>query len=307
MVMSFWSDFQLPYVAPSAVPVLAVGSLKGGVGKTAIVTYLSLALAKRSYKVLVVDFDFQASASFSLANLLLSQHGEGAMNALLGSSSDIFFNNNVISQAIPPFRTLTFAGANFDLANVEDSLFAEFARGKAKIDPRLLLAQKLSDTKLTGMFDIVIIDTPPRLTIAALNALCCSSHILVPSAPTHVSISGSETYVNLLTHTKKAFCPNTKAISVLPTLGLHQELRDGDKKLFETLSRNIGPTPVWSDLHIPRRQAIADNKGYNDNSIYPLFEPLADRIVALIGLKKHEADASVRRDKGSLFGWRGLS
>jgi len=36
-------------------------------------------------------------------------------------------------------------------------------------------------------FDIVIIDAPPRLTTATVNALCASTHLLVPTALTPIS------------------------------------------------------------------------------------------------------------------------
>ena len=307
MAMSFWSRFPLPYVSPSVLPVLSVGNLKGGVGKTAIVAYLAFGLVKRGYRVLAIDLDFQASLTISLAHSTIASNGEGTMNALLSNSSDIFFHNRVAIQGIPPWGNLTVVGSNLELADVEDSLFAELAKGKAKIDPRTLLAKKLADASLKGIFDIVLLDTPPRLTIAALNALCACTHMLIPTAPTTVSVKGVETYVSLLQQSKKAISPNGQILAVLPTLGPQHTLKDGYLKIFQTLERDIKPAPVWTQLHIPRRQAIADNKGYNDPDVSLLFEPLVDSIVKSIGLKLDGTNAGLRSDSRAGVDRRSLS
>jgi cellulose biosynthesis protein BcsQ len=303
MVMGFWSDFALPHVSPPSIPVLTIGNLKGGVGKTGVATYLAFALAKRQYRVLAIDLDFQSSLSTSLAHVMLSLNGEGAMNALMSNSSDIFFNNQVVSQCVPPWQTLTVVSSNLELAEVEDSLFAELAKGKAPIDPRILLARKLSDPSLKGIFDIALIDTPPRLTIAALNALASCTHVLIPSAPTAVSVKGVETYVSLLHEPQNAVCPNGRILAILPTLGLSKELSDAQKKLFHRLERDLKPVDVWLDLHIQRRAAIADNRFYGERQISELFEPLADRLINAMGLQTNGPNAGHRPDAGTRLSW----
>lgn len=301
--MGFWSDFPLPYVPPPSIPVLTVGNLKGGVGKTGIVTYLAFALAKRQCRVLAIDLDFQASLSTSLAHVTLSSNGEGAMNALLSNSSDIFFNYQVVSQCVPPWQTLKVVSSNLELAAVEDSLFAELAKGRAPVDPRILLARKLSDPSLKGLFDIVLIDTPPRLTIAALNALAACSHVLIPSTPTAVSVRGVEAYVSLLQEPQNPVCPNGRILAILPTLGLSKDLTNPQRMLFKCLERDLKPIDVWLGLHIQRRAAIADNRFYGERQISELFEPLADQLINAMGLQTNGPNAGHRTDAGTRLSW----
>lgn len=46
-------------------------------------------------------------------------------------------------------------------------------------DLRYRLARVLLDDDIGKKFDIVLIDAPPRLTTATINALCASTHVLV--------------------------------------------------------------------------------------------------------------------------------
>jgi len=50
-------------VQGGGTPIVTVGNLKGGVGKTTIATQVSAILGKQGFKVLLIDFDYQGSAS----------------------------------------------------------------------------------------------------------------------------------------------------------------------------------------------------------------------------------------------------
>lgn len=108
---------------------------------------------------------------------------------------------------------------------------------------------------------------------------------------------GVETFVSMLQSSKKAIAPNANVLAVIPTLGVSQAMNERQTKLFQELERNLQPVDVWSDLHISRRQAIADNKAYSDATISQLFEPLADRVECSMGLRRNGRDESLRVDR----------
>ena len=95
--MSVWSQYPLPFVPQPALPVLSVGNLKGGVGKTAIVSYLTLALAAKGFRVLALDLDFQGSLTTSLNYIRLRPEYTGIRDFLLSQSSDVLYDYQRIS------------------------------------------------------------------------------------------------------------------------------------------------------------------------------------------------------------------
>ncbi len=126
---SVWTQFPLAFVQQPVLPVLAVGNLKGGVGKTAIVSYLTLALAARGYRVLAIDLDFQGSLTTVLNYIRLRPEHTGITDFLLSETSDVLYDYQVISPSLPAWKNITVVGADFNLANTEDSLFAQLVMG----------------------------------------------------------------------------------------------------------------------------------------------------------------------------------
>jgi cellulose biosynthesis protein BcsQ len=284
--MTIWTEVDIPYVAPPSLPVLAVGNLKGGVGKTAVVTYLALALVKRGFRVLAIDLDFQASLSTAFNKYKFGDDFDGTRQFLLSNGTDILFNVQVVKPCLPPWNNLTALRSNFDLADTEDRLFAQMVLGDYEHDPRLLLASKLADPTLQHDFDIVILDTPPRLTVASINALCACTHLLIPTAPTAVALGGADTFIRVLEASKPSICSRLSILGILPTL-LPNVLA-----IFGP--RTVNGVEVWNDVKIFQKADIAKNADFNCSSIATLFNPLADKIQRLMGLKSDGGNHDTR-------------
>jgi cellulose biosynthesis protein BcsQ len=271
------------------------------------VLYLAYALSLMGYRVLAIDLDFQSSLSAAFHEALPSVEVDGAMNVLLSSSEEVFFDRRVVSDGYPPRQNLTVVRTTFELADVEDRLFADFILGRSGLDARFALARKLAEPRLRKNFDIVLIDTPPRLTIGSLNALCAGTHVLIPTAPTVMSISGAVTFVDILKRFKQSLALRLIVLAVLPTLTFQQGLNPREKKLLDDLGADLRDIEIWKDLNIPRKQAIAENRKLNDLNIEPLFKPLALKIESTLGLTRHGSDSPLGAHRDSRLGRFGLS
>jgi cellulose biosynthesis protein BcsQ len=298
--MSVWSQYPLPFVPQPVLPVLAVGNLKGGVGKTAVVSYLTLALAAKGFRVLAIDLDFQGSLTTTLEYIRLRPEHTGIEDFLLSENTGILYDYQVISPSLPAWKNITVVCANFDLADREDALFAQLVTGIRTRDPRTLLAHKLSEATLQQDFDIVILDTPPRLTIASINALIACTHILIPTAPTTISMNGAHSFIALLDRLRAHVCPRSRIMAVLPTMGVRHDLPPN-------IGRGFKNVDFWSELHIPRRQAIADNAKFNNYDIQEFFPPLAEKVVQVMGVVRGPTDAGAGIGAGARPGRSGLS
>ncbi|HXE86510.1 MAG TPA: AAA family ATPase [Hyphomicrobiaceae bacterium] len=167
----------------SELKVCTVINLKGGVGKTTLVANLAAYFAKKhGKKVLVIDFDYQGSltrmmvlgaqiplGSSILADTLLGGEVDGKRTAQLGRE---------LGAILPGMRLIT-CGQTFD--GFENRTLLRWLLGDTKDDVRFRLAGLLLSPEMEREFDLVLIDAPPRLSTGAMNALCASHAILVPT------------------------------------------------------------------------------------------------------------------------------
>ncbi len=167
-------------------PIISVGNLKGGVGKTTITAHLAMAMVSRGYRVLLIDLDLQGS----LSTMLLSDAKLAELrdrNALV---------QNFFSRAITDRKTklLNYAHPVFDsrigLVPATDSLgYAElnltmrWLLQSGQSDTRFLLRKALHAMSINARYDIVLIDCPPLLNISCINALAASDYVLIPVLP----------------------------------------------------------------------------------------------------------------------------
>lgn len=307
--MSIWATLAAPVTAPPAIPVLSVGNLKGGVGKTTVVANLAVALTMRGYRVLAIDLDFQASLSVALPPNIMARReaADGGVHVLLNESYDMFHNSQITAMGTAPFADLSLVRTSLELADVEDRLFAAFILGERDKDPRFALARKLADPRLKQDFDIVIIDTPPRLTMASINAFCASTHVLIPTSLTAMSRNGAVTFVQILSEFRKSLCPSIAVLGLLPTFIARGELSTPEEKVLDELEKYLRGIPLWKDVFVPLRQDIANNKVLQNRELRDLFDRMAQKVSAELGLTRDGNTEGRHAYRSAPFGRTGLS
>ncbi|MBI4144514.1 AAA family ATPase [Candidatus Woesearchaeota archaeon] len=142
---------------------IGVVSIKGGVGKTTVVSNLAAVLSNDfNKKVLVVD------ANFSSPNL-------GLHLGIVNPSKTI---NDVLNDKCSPFDPVIEHDFGFDV--IPASL------GAKKTNP-LRLKQKIH--LLKDNYDIILIDSSPNLNDEMLAAILASDNLLVVSSPDYPTLS----------------------------------------------------------------------------------------------------------------------
>ena len=154
--------------------IICVTNNKGGVGKTNICVNLPVFLAAFGKKVLLVDFDHQANATYSLG--FKPQEIEFSIyQALMGEVSPwkVVRRTKFFGYDIMPSNQ-DLAGAEVELVNTPNR------EGKlAKV------LQEVSD-----FYDYIIIDSPPSLGILTINALYASQEVIIPIQCEYLALEG---------------------------------------------------------------------------------------------------------------------
>lgn len=184
--------------------ILAVANQKGGVAKTTTVVNLAAALVETGARVLVVDLDAQACATFSLG---LDPED------LERSGADAFMSR----EPSLPVRSLIMATddridllpAAIDLAGADRALATVLGREYVVRD---VLAP------LREGYDWILLDCSPSLGIITINALTAADGVLVPLQCETLSHRGVGQLLETIADVQRLTNPSLQIVGVLPTL-----------------------------------------------------------------------------------------
>ena len=181
--------------------VLAVANQKGGVAKTTTVASLGAAMVEEGQRVLLVDLDPQGCLTFSLGQdpdkLPVSIH-----EVLLG---DVEPDAALVDTS----EGMTLMPANIDLAGAEAMLLMRAGRE---------YALKRALAKISGEFDVVIIDCPPSLGVLTLNGLTAADEVIVPLQCEMLAHRGVGQFLRTITDVQQITNADLKLLGALPTL-----------------------------------------------------------------------------------------
>ena len=164
----------LPIQNILAMTTLALYNLKGGVGKTAAAINFAYLAAADGLKTLLWDLDPQGSSSFYL-------HVKNDKS----ESEKLFSGKLDIKDAIKDsgFENLWAIPADISARNM-DVILDDAKQSKKKLKSLL--------NSLRG-FDLVILDSPPGISLVHDNVFNAADYILMPNIPTTLSIRSYET------------------------------------------------------------------------------------------------------------------
>lgn len=160
---------------PTTPQIIAIANQKGGVGKTTTAVNLSAALALVYHKkVLLIDMDSQGNATTS-AGL--------AKNELQYTIADVLVDGVDLSKAI------VHAPAGFDMIGSNKELAGLDISMSAMDNAPLLLKNAFKQANLS-IYDYVIIDCAPSLSLVTVNAMVATYGVIIPMQCEYYALEG---------------------------------------------------------------------------------------------------------------------
>lgn len=214
--------------------IIAVANQKGGVAKTTSVFNIGVELASRGSKVLMVDFDAQASLTIC-AGLEPYEHESNIVSVISDGRS-------VNECTVQLKDNLYIVTSDIGLAAQEMALVVRTMR-------ELVLQKALNNVK--DLYDYILIDCPPQLSILTINALSASDGLIIPCKTDYLSYRGLEQLQDTVDVIKNEVNGNLKVFGIIATL-YEQRVKD-DRDVLEFLHEKGNVIAVVKKLSIVKK------------------------------------------------------
>lgn len=259
--------------------IISVANQKGGVGKTTTAVNLSGCLAGRGERVLLIDLDGQGNATSHLG-IEIPESEESTSYALLADPEP-----DIEKLAVPVAANLLLVPGHIALAEVDIKLFSQINR-----DTRLARAlQPIADS-----VDFVVIDCPPSLGMATVNALSASTDVVICVQTNVFAYEAVRRLLAIIKVVKKELAPDL-AIHALATL--HRQTVNLNKSVLEKIAQNFPHQTLQTSISqtaalteaAAAGQTIIDyangSRGHQD------YEKLTTELLGIIDNRQKKGDA----------------
>ena len=261
----------------SRTVVIAFANNKGGSGKTTTASNVGCALARLGNRVLMIDGDMQMNLTLSFFDeesaLEFAQNGKNIYTAMKEEKD--------ISDFIAPtqYEGLDIVPSSSLMSSIEFDLFTKWQR-------EFILKKCLEPTRARGIYDYILIDSPPTLGGWVMNIMCTSDFVVIPVEASPWGLFGLANMFDFIGQVKN-IAPRLEVMGIAITKADERKnyfkqtvetLRETDAaRLFETFVR-VDSAIEWAQ---DNSQPVVAYKRYSRSAIE--YTKLAKEIIEYAG------------------------
>lgn len=226
---------------------VAITNHKGGVGKSAVTVCLAGALIEVGKRVLVIDLDQQGTSTEWLG----ARHpGELAQADLYGARL-----RDALADGLPLDSLVLQTRTGIDLIGCGTG-FAAFERAvSGQLAAEGLLARALAE--LPPCWDFILIDCPPSLGLATMNALVAAEQMLIPVEPKSASRTPILTLLRVARDVRELLNRNLELLGVVASrLQRRIQHRQVETWLRNSFGDRVFESVVRENTHIGESHAF---------------------------------------------------
>ncbi len=200
--------------------IIAVTNQKGGVAKTTTAINLGVGLVRKGLRVLFVDMDPQCSLSYILRG-----------NCSGFTTRELLLQQTTAVQAIQQVPEGQLIAASSDLSTLDRIL----------VQPETVFRLRDALLPVAGMYDYIIIDSPPTLSILTANILTAANGVIIPALADIFSVQGlGQLYASI--QSIKNYCNPGITIQgiLLVRYSGRLVLNRGMRKMLDDTAKKIG-------------------------------------------------------------------
>ncbi|MEM7080200.1 MAG: ParA family protein [Pseudomonadota bacterium] len=215
--------------------IIAIANQKGGVGKTTTSVNLAASMAMSGGRVLLVDLDAQGNATM----------GCGVdKNDLEISSYEWLLENQPLAEIVVRCNGgFELLPSNLDLTAAEVEMM-QLANREFHMRDKL--------RRETAVYEYVIIDCPPSLSILTLNALMAAHGVLIPMQCEYYALEGLSALLETIDGVRQAGNPDLQVEGLLRTMydPRNSLTRDVSRQLIQFFGDQVFRTVVPRNIRL---------------------------------------------------------